>query len=177
MDGLTKERFHETSLLEQAAENIDSSLSGSSGIHLDMSIDDPESVAALVAFPAGRERHRFVRTALRIGIIALNQAQTRIDADSVRKEGEHLIRTLDARLEDYRKQAETQINTSLREYFDPANGRFTERVERLVRQDGELEMVMRGQIQKAEAAVAGTLIQHVGADSPLMQMLSPGCCR
>lgn len=172
MKDIKTEQFHESSWepgMDDAA-----SQSASSGILLDLSIEDPESVAALVAFPAGRERNRFARTALRIGIIALNQAQSRIDADAVRKEGEQLIRTLGSTLDDYRRQAESQMTASLREYFDPSSGRFSERVERLVRQDGEIERVMRVQIQKAEATLTETLAKHVGEGSPLIGLLSPG---
>lgn len=172
MEDLKNQQLQELSV-EPGIEN-GAAVSENSGIHLDLNIEDPETVAALVAFPLGRERNRFVRTALRIGIIALNQAQSRIDADAVRKEGEHLIRTLDSKLEDYRRQAEAQMGEKLREYFDPSSGRFTERVERLVRQDGEIERVMRDQIQKAEATLTNTLAKHVGEDSPLIELLSPG---
>ncbi|KAB2310674.1 hypothetical protein F8A87_08285 [Betaproteobacteria bacterium SCN2] len=143
------------------------------GLRLDLVIDDPEAIAALVAYPEGRERNRFVRTALRIGILALNQAQGRIDAESVRNEGDRLVREMEARLADYRRQTETLLTGTLKEYFDPQNGRFNERVERLVRQDGELEKLMRTQIEQNERALADTLTRHVGEDSVLMQNLSP----
>ncbi len=143
------------------------------GLRLDLVIDDPEAIAALVAYPEGRDRNRFVRTALRIGILALNQAQGRIDSESVRNEGDRLVREMEARLADYRRQTETLLTGTLKEYFDPQNGRFNERVERLVRQDGELEKLMRAQIEQNERALADTLTRHVGEDSVLMQHLSP----
>lgn len=144
------------------------------GLRLDLVIEDPESIAAIVAYPEGRERNRFVRTALRIGILALNQAQGRIDAESVKNEGERLVREIETRLADYRRQTEAQLATTLKEYFDPQNGRFNERVERLVRQDGELERLMRQQMAAAERSLADTLTRHIGADSVLMQYLEPG---
>ena len=39
-----------------------------SGLRLDLLIENFESIAALVAYPESRERNRFVRTALRIGM-------------------------------------------------------------------------------------------------------------
>lgn len=145
-----------------------------SGLRLDLLIDDPESIAALVAYPEGRERSRFVRTALRIGILALNQAQGRFDSESMRNEGDRLVRDMEARLDDYRRQTESLLTNTLKDYFDPQNGRFNERVERLVRQDGELEKLMRAQIEQTERTLADTLTRHVGADSTLMQHLTPG---
>lgn len=144
------------------------------GLRLELTIDDPESIAALASYPEGRDRNRFVRTALRIGILALNQAQGRIDAESVRNEGDRLVRDMESRLAEYRRQTEALLTSTLKDYFDPQNGRFNERVERLVRQDGELEKVMRAQIAQTERTLADTLTRHVGADSTLMQHLAPG---
>ena len=144
------------------------------GLRLDLLIEDAESIAALVAYPEGRERTRFVRTALRIGILALNQAQGRIDSESVRNEGDRMVQAIEAKLADYRRQTEGQLANTLKDYFDPQNGRFNERVERLVRQDGELEKLMRAQMEQAERTLADTLTRHVGADSTLMQHLAPG---
>ena len=144
-----------------------------SGLRLDLLIEDPETIAALASYPEGRERNRFARTALRIGIIALNQAQGRIDTESVKHEGDRLVREMEGKLADYRKQTETLLANTLKDYFDPQNGRFNERVERLVRQDGELEKLMRAQVEQAERSLAETLTRHVGENSLLMQHLSP----
>ena len=143
------------------------------GLRLDLLIDDPETMAALASYPEGRDRNRFARTALRIGIIALKQAQGRIDTESVKNEGERLVREMETRLDDYRRQTEALLTSTLKDYFDPQNGRFNERVERLVRQDGELEQLMRAQVEQAEKSLAETLTRHVGEDSALMQQLSP----
>lgn len=43
-------------------------------LRLDFLVDDPEVVEALTAVPEGRERQRYARTALKIGILALSQA-------------------------------------------------------------------------------------------------------
>jgi hypothetical protein len=143
------------------------------GLRLDMLIEDPETIAALASYPEGRERTRFARTALRIGVIALNQAQGRIDAESVRNEGDRLVREMEGKLADYRKQTESLLASTLKDYFDPQNGRFNERVERLVRQDGDLEKLMRAQVEQQERTLADTLTRHVGENSLLMQHLSP----
>lgn len=62
---------------------------------IDVLIDDALVVAELLAYPAGTERDRYVLTALRIGVLALKQAQGRLDADVIRGEGDRLFATLE----------------------------------------------------------------------------------
>lgn len=161
--------------LDLPGSDVDAALAGGSPalLRLELLVDDPESVAALSALPPGRERNRHALTALRIGILALGQARGRVDAEAVRHEGERLIRELETRLGDHQRQIEGRLGQTLREYFDPGDGRFTERVERLVRQDGELERLMRGQVESAQALLSETLACHVGAGSPIMALLAP----
>ena len=66
-----------------------------------------------------------------------------------------------------------QLTTHLKEYFDPQSGRFNERVERLIRQDGELEQLLRRQVGADGSELVRTLTAHVGERSPLMQLLDP----
>ncbi|MCP5276962.1 MAG: hypothetical protein H6935_01205 [Thiobacillus sp.] len=164
---------HEAIGLRDSADRQNQEETPASGFRLELYLDDPETVAALASYPEGRERNRFVRTALRIGIIALNQAQGRIDTESVRNEGDRLVKEMEGKLADYRRQTEQLLATTLKDYFDPLSGRFNERVERLVKQDGELERMMRSQVEQAERTLAETLTRHVGENSLLMQHLSP----
>ena len=66
-----------------------------------------------------------------------------------------------------------KLSGSLKEYFDPASGRFHDRVQQLVKQDGELEQVLRRQIGGDDSELCKTLLAHFGQQSPLMKMLSP----
>lgn len=142
-------------------------------LRLELLIDDPEVVEALSALPEGRERQRFARTALKIGVLALAQAEGRIDSETVRNEGEQLIAVMKSRLDQTQQQIDGLVTQSLKDYFDPGSGRFNERVERLVKQDGELERLMRAQTQQAAQTITDTLAKHVGEASPLMELLSP----
>ncbi len=63
-------------------------------IELCLRIKDPELVAALSVYPEGRARSEFALTALRIGILALNQTQGKLDTDALRSESERLIAEL-----------------------------------------------------------------------------------
>lgn len=140
---------------------------------LDTAIDDPEVVAALVSRPAKRERDRFVRTALRIGVIALGQAQGRIDGDTVRSEGERLIALLQEQLAGYEKATAKKLADTLGEYFDPSSGRFPQRVSQLVGQDGELETLLKSRFSLAQQSFESFIETHVGPDSELRRILTP----
>jgi hypothetical protein len=142
-------------------------------LELVLRVTDPEVVAALHATPEGPERRALALAALRIGILALRQAQGRLDADAMRNEGALLLKDLEARLQEHRASVSQQLERSLKEYFDPQSGRFHERVERLVRKDGDLEQMLRRQIGTEDSALARTLAAHFGRESPLMRLLSP----
>lgn len=143
-------------------------------VRLDQVIDDPELVQEITAHAEGRARDDFVRTALRIGVLALKQAQGRIDADAVRRESEHLMSVLDVKLAEHTQRTADNMAGTLKEYFDPESGRFSERVRRLVDdQDGELVRLIRAQIGSDDSALVRTLATHLGEHSPLMERLSP----
>lgn len=157
-------------LTEQA---LSSETERPSSIRIDLSIDEPEVVAALYALPEGRERNNLIRTALRIGVAALQQAQGQIDAEAIQREGDRLLTNLASHLAEHKQVTEMNLATTLREYFDPQSGRLNVRLEGLVKQDGELERLMRGQIEKAEQVVTDALLRHVGENSDLMRLLNP----
>jgi hypothetical protein len=102
--------------------------------HIDLWLRDRDVVAAINAHSEGRRRTDYIRTAIRIGVLALQQAQGRIDTESVRNEGDRLIAALENRLAQYQDQLRSVLGGTLKDYFDPNDGRFTERVERLIRQ-------------------------------------------
>src|ERR1700750_1513783 len=96
---------------------------------IELPVDDPLIVPELLGFATGGERDEYVLTALRIGVLALKQAQGRLDADVIRSEGDRLLATLEDRLANHQRTVQDQVAGTLREYFDPKSGRFNERVE------------------------------------------------
>lgn len=140
---------------------------------LTLTITDPHVVAVLSEFIEGGTREEFAVSALRIGILALKQAQGELDAAAIRNEGERLLASLEMSLDGYGKLLTQQLTGVLKDYFDPQCGRFHERVERLIRQDGELEQVLRRSIGSDGSELCKTLLAHVGEQSPLMAVLSP----
>ena len=140
---------------------------------LELLVDDPLIVAELLAFPPGAERDEYALTALRIGVLALKQAQGRLDADVIRNEGDRLLAALEERLFNHQRSVQEQVTGTLRDYFDPRSGRFNERVEQLVKSGGELERLLRSQIGCSDSELAKTLAAHVGEQSTLMKILRP----
>ena len=64
-------------------------------------------------------------------------------------------------------------------YFDPKSGKLTERVDRLVKQDGELQVLLARAVGE-QSLMTRTLDAYMGLNSPLMKcvrklMLSKSC--
>jgi gas vesicle protein len=142
-------------------------------LHLELLVQDPETIAELHRYPEGPERDRFALVALRVGVLALRAARGQLDGDTIRREAQHLLQSLQDRLTDHGRAVHERVTTVLREYFDPQNGRFQERVDRLVRRDGELETLLRRLVGSEDSELCKTLLAHLGTDSPLMRLLSP----
>lgn len=144
-----------------------------SGLELTLVVEDPDLIQELEDHEVGWERCNFAISALRIGILALRQAQGRVNAEHVRVEGDRIIENLAGALDKHRELVERQVVTVLKEYFDPENGRFNERVERLVSRDGELERLLRSQLGSEDSPLVQTLSAFVGKDSRILELLDP----
>lgn len=140
---------------------------------VELSLTDPDVIAELRKYPVGPVRDDFAQTALRIGVLALRQARGTLDANVIEKECDRLMTVLQTRLDQHGQLLDQQLTKALRDYFDPNTGRFQERVERLIRRDGDLEQVLRRHIGQQDSELCKTLVQHVGQQSPLFKLLSP----
>jgi len=150
------------------------SIAGEDALVLNLVIDDPEVVTDLKKRDEGRPRNSFAVSALRIGILALRQAQGSVDAEALKHEGQHLISSLSHELQLRVADIDRNMASVLKQYFDPKSGHFTDRVERLVRKDGDLERVLRQQIGDGESSeLARALARRIGEASPLMRRLDP----
>ena len=142
-------------------------------LYLPLQVTDTDSIAELLLHTEGRGRDEYALSALRIGLLSLKHARGQVDADAVRREGEKLLAELNHSLEGYRKQLHEQLAGALREYFDPNSGRLPERIERLIKKDGELEQALRGQIGSEGSELVRTLASFIGPNSVLMKTLDP----
>ena len=142
-------------------------------LYLHLSVTDPETAAALCEASEGRDRQELALTALRIGILSLKAARGTVDGAAIRQEGDRLLGTLEERLQKHKELLDEALGGTLRNYFDPASGAFTERVQRLLRHDGELATVIGGQVETARRTLDELLARHLGDDSALKALLSP----
>src|SRR5579862_6633330 len=140
---------------------------------LELTVDDPDTIRELLSHAEGEDREAFALNALRIGVLALRQARGQIDADLVRRESDRLLGELSTRLGTHAQFVHDRVADSLKHYFDPKDGRLQERIDRLIRKDGELETLLCRQIGTEDSQLAKTLSAHVGDESPLMKVLSP----
>ena len=144
---------------------------------IELTIDDRDTVDEMCAYPEGPEREAFALNALRIGVLALRQARGRMDVDLIQRETQRMLAGLQSQLDGHSLEMHNKLAGSLKEYFDPQSGRFQERVQQLVKQDGELEQVLRRQIGGTDSELARTLVAHVGLESPLLKLLDPNQSR
>lgn len=142
-------------------------------LRLELDVRDPAVIEALCQQPEGRDRDTLAIDALRIGVAALRHASSRIDAEQVRNAGDQLITQLRGALDSHARTAQERTAAVLKEYFDPDSGRLTERVQRLVSDDGELASLLRTQLHGDGSPLAKLLSDQVGRDSPLMRQLDP----
>lgn len=140
---------------------------------LDLTVEDPDTIAELCQHTEGEDRERFALSALRIGVLALRQARGQVDGEQIRRQTDHMLMALQSQLNDHATLVHNRLTQSLKDYFDPESGRFQERVNRLIRKDGELEDVLRRQIGTEDSELSKTLAAHFGQESPLLKLLTP----
>lgn len=142
-------------------------------LSLQLVISDTDSIAELLAHSEGRNRDEYAIAALRIGLLSMKHARGQVDADAVKRESDRMLSDLRTALESYRQQINENINSTLKDYFDPKGGRLQERIDRLLQRDGELEHLLQRQIGTNDSELVKTLKTHVGHDSALMKLLDP----
>src|SRR5205085_2571230 len=121
----------------------------------------------------GRDRQELALTALKIGLLSLRAARGTVDGAMVRQEGDRLLSAMGERLDRHRDMLDTALGSTLRNYFDPSSGAFTERLQRLLRHDGELATVVHAQVAGARTVLDELFQTHLGDSSPIRELLSP----
>jgi hypothetical protein len=140
---------------------------------LELTITDAEVIAELCQRLEGRDRDDYALSALRLGILALKQARGQVDAQALKREGELLLKDVAQALTEHRTHLDSTLSKSLKEYFDPKSGRLNERIELLLKKDGELESLLARKITAADSEMCRALATHIGQGSPLFRLLSP----
>src|ERR1044072_2967225 len=76
---------------------------------LELTIDDPDTVAELYRHAEGEEREQFALKALRIGVLALRQARGQIDAEVVRRESARLLGAIPSRVGEHSNSVQDRV--------------------------------------------------------------------
>ncbi len=142
-------------------------------VMLRLEVLDPEVAIELRKHSEGEPRERFALGALRLGVLALRQAVGEMDAAAVREAGRGLIGDLADLLSRRGTELTAGITGALRQYFDPSSGALPQRIEALLRHDGELDRALREHLAPENSTIATTLATHLGERSPLFKLLSP----
>lgn len=142
-------------------------------MELVLMVSDPEIISELRRRPEGRDRDEFAMSALRLGVLALRQARGQLDAQLLKREGDQLLSSVQNSLNEHRVQLHSFLEGTLKEYFDPNSGRFNERVDRLLKKDGELESLLSRKLTGDQSELQQALTTLVGEESPLFRLLSP----
>ena len=145
----------------------------SKSLSLQLEVTDPEVVAELRNRPVGDERSQFALTALRIGVLSLRAAAGQLDAATVKEAGDKLIADIHLLLSGRARDLTNGVATSLTQYFDPSTGLMTQRLEALLKKDGDLERVLSRHLGPDDSVMAQTLAGYLGDQSPVFKLLSP----
>ena len=142
-------------------------------LEIDLVITDAEVIQAICSQPSGQPREMFTTNALRLGVLAMNSAAGEVDTQRIQNEVNRMLESLQASLAEHGKQVDNNLAAVLKQYFDPRDGRVTERLDRLVQDGGELDTLLGAHIGEDHSGMARTLAGHIGEESPIFKLLSP----
>jgi hypothetical protein len=140
---------------------------------LTLEVRDPEVLAELRRHADVAERERHALAALRVGFLALRAAAGQIDATSIREAGQDLVAEIRELLSARATETTERIGSALTQYLDPQSGLLPQRLQALVREDGELERMLRAHVGADDSLLARSLATHLGEGSPIFKLLSP----
>lgn len=142
-------------------------------LDLELQVQDPEVIRVLLGKPAGLERNRYAQTALRLGVQALRLASGQVDSRAIAEAGQKLIVDLREQLTSHSNVLTTTVNNTLEHYFKPGDGLLEQRIEGFLKQDGELERLLRQHVDGDKSVLAQTIASYLGESSPIFRLLSP----
>lgn len=143
-------------------------------IDLRLRVRDQDVIEFLSSHINEVERNEVATTALRIGVLAMRQAQGELDAHQLRDEGQQLLDDMRETLISHSQEMTSAMREALRRYLDPEGGFLQQRLERLVSSEGELAKLLRSHVAGSDSEIARTLAEQVGNRSELFRLLDPG---
>jgi len=146
----------------------------SASLVLTLEVTDPDVVMELRRREDDEdERNRYALAALRVGVLALRAAGGQIDAGAVREAGATLIGEVRELLSARASEMTERLASTLTQYLDPQSGVLPQRLQSLVRKDGELESLLVAHVGADDSILVRSLATHLGEGSPIFRLLSP----
>jgi hypothetical protein len=139
-------------------------------LELHLHVTDREVIAELEIIPAGPDRNSFALSALRLGVLAMRQARGELDAGVIRQTGEQILHALELLLKSEGNRLTSSLADALRQYFDKDSGQLPQRLESLLKENGEFDQFLRQHIGPDSSTLSKTLEQRL---QPLIQLLDP----
>jgi hypothetical protein len=142
-------------------------------LQITLCVSDPEVLHELEQRDEGVVREAFVAHAFRLGVLALRNANGSLDADAIRREGERLLASVGAVLQQRSSELSSSLVKTMSQYLDPASGTLPQRLEQLTKPHGDLETLLAKHLNGDQSMIAQTLARHIGEQSPIFKLLSP----
>ncbi len=138
-----------------------------------LEVSDAETALELRRHAEGGDRDQFALAALRVGVLALRAASGQVDATAIREAGNALVGEMRELLSARATEMTERVSSTLTQYLDPQSGALPQRLNALVRRDGELEQLLRAHVGGDDSLLARSLAAHLGQGSAIFKMLSP----
>lgn len=142
-------------------------------VKLRVEISDPEVIAEIEKHSDDSSREKYALSALRLGVLALRQAAGELDSTTIRNAAQSMLTDLGQMLSQRAVELTSEMSGALRQYFDPSTGALPQRIDSLLRNDGELDRALRIHLASENSTIAQTLSTHFGEGSAIRKLLSP----
>jgi hypothetical protein len=129
---------------------------------------------ALTLFGATAEdrRAQLAEDAWAIGLRALKNAYAQAQEARLQEVGKSLLSDMDRELKAHVEAQQRTVKEALSDFFDPNDGKLSERLKAFLDNEGILAQVLRNYLGPERSVLAETLARQVGEHSPLFKKLS-----
>jgi hypothetical protein len=145
----------------------------STPVVLMLEVTDPDTLAELRRRTEGDDREQFALAALRIGVLAMRAASGQVDGRAVREAGQAMLAEMRELLAARAAEMTERVSSTLTQYLDPHSGALPQRLDALMKRDGELDRMLRAHVGGDDSMLARSLTAHLGEGSAVFKLLSP----
>jgi len=138
-----------------------------------LEVTDPDTLAELRRRTEGDDREQFALAALRIGVLAMRAASGQVDGRAVREAGQAMLAEMRELLAARAAEMTERVSSTLTQYLDPHSGALPQRLDALMKRDGELDRMLRAHVGGDDSMLARSLTAHLGEGSAVFKLLSP----